>query len=114
MPLYDFKCPAGHVTESLQKVSVNAIFCPTCGAPAGRQIPRLAPPVLDQPPYYDHGLGTVIRSRAQRRALMRANNLVEKGSTARHGAKGTIFSHPGQATTSVPPSGAYTGPLKAR
>lgn len=48
-----------------------------------------------------------MESRAQRRSLMREQNVVEKGTTHLHGAKGTIFSHPGKATVSVPKSGAY-------
>ncbi len=38
---------------------------------------------------------------------MRANGLVEKGTTHQSGAKGTIFSHPGQTTTAATPSGGY-------
>ena len=93
---------------------MGTIPCPVCGAPASRQL-SLPAPVLPEPaPYYDHGLGTVIRSRAQRRALMKANNLVEKGTTHLSGAKGTIFSHPGQPTVSVPPNGGHAGPLRVR
>lgn len=36
MPLYDYVCPAGHVTESLQGREVTTISC-SCGAPAQRQ-----------------------------------------------------------------------------
>ena len=35
MPLYDFRCPEGHVTESRQGREVELISCP-CGQPASR------------------------------------------------------------------------------
>lgn len=38
MPLYDFKCDEGHVTELLRPVSVGAVPCPVCGGDAARQI----------------------------------------------------------------------------
>jgi hypothetical protein len=59
--------------------------------------------------YYDDGLGVRVESRAHRKAVMRSKNLVEadKGNTRPHGARGTVFSFPGQATVSVPPSGGF-------
>ena len=35
MPVYDFRCPEGHVTESRQGREIEAIFCP-CGEAASR------------------------------------------------------------------------------
>ncbi len=37
MPLYDFKCPSGHVTERLKGYGVESIPCPYCCAPAHRR-----------------------------------------------------------------------------
>ena len=34
-PVYDFRCPEGHVTESRQGREIEAIFCP-CGEAASR------------------------------------------------------------------------------
>lgn len=114
MPLYDVACPAcDWQEERLLQHTAELPLCPTCGHRTARLLSLPARPLTDAAPYYDHGLGAVITSRAQRRALMRAQGVVEKGTTHRHGAKGTIFSAPGRATTSVPPSGAYTGPRPA-
>jgi hypothetical protein len=98
------------VTECLQPVSVSRVPCTACGEWAERQIALPARPVLDAPPYYDVGLDAVITSRAQRRRLMREQGVVERGTTAMHGTKGTVFSQGGRPAVSVPKSGAYLGP----
>ena len=36
MPLYDYRCSQGHVSESLQAMGVESICC-ACGLPAERQ-----------------------------------------------------------------------------
>ena len=36
MPLYDFECESGHVTEDMVKSTIKEIPCPTCGQPANR------------------------------------------------------------------------------
>lgn len=41
MPLFDFRCAAGHVTERLSPPGVEAIGC-HCGQRAERQLPRIA------------------------------------------------------------------------
>lgn len=112
MPLYEYEClGCGGMTERLAPVTLSAINCPTCDGPASR---ILSLPVIrgELTPYYDEGLGVRIETRQQRAALMKAENVVEKGTSAMHGAKGTIFSLPGRATDSVPPSGAYRGPRR--
>lgn len=30
MPMYEFECPAGHVTEDLVKMNTEYIACPVC------------------------------------------------------------------------------------
>lgn len=108
MPLYDLGCPAcDWTTEKLLRLSDELPLCPECGHRTARMLSLPARPIVDAPPYYDVGLDTVISSRAQRKRLMKAHGLVEVGSTRLHGAKGTIFSQPGRATVSVPPSGGY-------
>ena len=49
MILYDFRCPAGHVTEHLLKLSqrTEPQECPTCGAKSER--------VVVDPPKWDYG-----------------------------------------------------------
>jgi len=111
MPLYDYHCdPCDHTWEVLQRLADLPLGagCPRCGATARRLLPR--PHIVADTfpaPYDDIGLGVRIDSRSQRRRIMRDKGLEELGSTTKHGAKGTVFSFPGQPTTSVPPSGAY-------
>ncbi len=112
MPLYDFLCNDGHTTEGIRGVAVTWIVCPTCGLPAERQISKPVIRTDSVDAYYDHGLGERIESRSQRQRLMKASGLVEKGTTEMSGAKGTVYSHPGRATESVPKSGAQLGPLR--
>ncbi len=114
MPIYEYRCPAcDALTEVLQREPLPAVPCPTATCEwAAERI--LSVPVIrgELTPYYDEGLGVRIETRQQRAAMMKAENVVEKGTTAMHGAKGTIFSLPGRATDSVPPSGAYRGPRR--
>jgi putative FmdB family regulatory protein len=108
MPLHDLGCPACEWTgERLLRLGADPPLCPSCGHRTARLISLPAKIAPELTPYHDDGLGVHITSRAQRRALMKANGLVEHGGTRLHGAKGTIFSHPGRATVSVAPNGAY-------
>lgn len=108
MPLYEYSCPDCGVTERLNPPSVGVIDCPECGQDAPRLISR---PVVrtDLTPYDDDGLGIRVESRQQRARFMKHHGLEEKGTTEMSGAKGTIYSHPGRATESVPKSGAQLG-----
>ena len=45
MPIHDFRCAQGHVTESLVKIGVKEIQCPECGKAA--ELKFLTPPKLD-------------------------------------------------------------------
>lgn len=39
MPTYEYRCPAGHEFEVIQKITKNPrTKCPTCGRPATRKI----------------------------------------------------------------------------
>lgn len=46
MPLYEYLCPQGHVTEILAGVSDRHAWCETCHARAQRIISAPAPPVM--------------------------------------------------------------------
>lgn len=37
MPLYDYRCVRGHVTESIQSVTCSVLACAVCQSPANRQ-----------------------------------------------------------------------------
>lgn len=109
MPLYEYQCPScDQIMESLQKPDVATIPCPTCPDWYAERIISLPTVRPDLVPYYDDGLGARVESRAHRRQLMQQASLVENDAPVRpHGARGTVFSFPGQATTSVPPNGAF-------
>jgi putative FmdB family regulatory protein len=113
MPIYEYECgQCGAVQETIQPMQVAWIACYTCGQDAHRIMSLPVVRADSVEPYYDHGLGTRIESRSQRQRLMKSENVVEKGTTEMSGAKGTIYSHPGRATESVPKSGAQLGPLR--
>ena len=38
MPIYEFSCPRGHVTERLASMDTEAIECPECGQEAPRRM----------------------------------------------------------------------------
>ena len=38
MPVYEFKCSCGHVTEDIVRMGTEQIKCPKCGAPAKKII----------------------------------------------------------------------------
>jgi putative FmdB family regulatory protein len=113
MPIYEYSCIAcDTLTEQYVRASDLAVVsCPACEGPAQRIISL---PVIrcDFTPYYDDGLGQRIETRQQRAAIMKDKGFVEKGTHAMSGAKGTIFSHPGRPTESVPKSGAQLGPIR--
>ena len=105
---YDYACPRCGPFEAWARVADrHATRCPGCGALGTLQIstPTVLPDTV--PAYEDRGLGARIESRSQRRRLMRDRSLEEVGGTQRHGARGTIVSLPGRATTQARPSGAY-------
>lgn len=112
MPLYEYECLACDlVSEKYMRFSdLSTVGCPACDGPAQRIISR---PVIraELTPYYDEGLGQVIRTRQERTRVMKAQHAVETGTTEMSGAKGTIFSHPGRATQRVEKSGAHLGPI---
>lgn len=45
MPIHDFRCPAGHVSELLVKSDVTVVECPECGNLA--ELKFLVAPKLD-------------------------------------------------------------------
>lgn len=38
MPIYDFRCTAGHENEDRVAFGTDVISCPACGGPAGRVV----------------------------------------------------------------------------
>lgn len=40
MPIYEFECPNGTISEKLVKVGTNEIICPKCGKKATKIISR--------------------------------------------------------------------------
>lgn len=112
MPIYEYSCPTCDtiIEKYMRGTDAAMVGCPRCDTPAVRIISR---PVVrtELTPYYDEGLGRVIRTRQERARVMKDQHAVEIGTTQMSGAKGTIFSHPGRATERVEKSGAHLGPI---
>jgi putative FmdB family regulatory protein len=111
MPMYDYRCAyCGDSWEQLARIE-QTVYCDRCPETRAERLisaPAVIQDNLDARSYYDDGLGARITSRSQRKALMRAKGVEEVGRGANtHGSKGTVFSFKGQATSSVPASGAY-------
>jgi putative FmdB family regulatory protein len=103
VPLYEYQCVAcDALIESLQRREISVLACRVCGGPAGRLLSRPARIVSDLTPYYDHGLGQVITSRAERARVMAQQGVIERGTTRMDGARGTSVSAPGVVTRAAP------------
>lgn len=110
MPIYEYECPHCRAQiEVLRASSATHDELCRCGHMMRRLISAPRVHTDSVAPYYDHGLGARVESRSQRKGLMKAAGVEESGdmTSRRHGAKGTLFSFPGQTVTGVPPSGAY-------
>jgi hypothetical protein len=71
MPLYDFVCRAGHVTEKLYSMNAKhpqSVRCGTCLGRARRIFftPTVVP---DFPEHYNWSFGCVVKNRAHHRQL---------------------------------------------
>ena len=82
MPLYEYKCRAGHSIEKLRKYTsrLDEVVCDTCGGHATIAVSMPAKTVLgwgDTPwdGKYDRGLGVKIRDKKHREAVMKAKGL---------------------------------------
>jgi len=100
MPLYDYKCPDGHVTEVLLRVNEipKAMVC-HCGQLALKQIgmPALTPGRWgDQTGtygvngYYDKSLGATYSNSMQRDKIMRKKGLIRKEDLPQHFIEDTM------------------------
>lgn len=110
MPMYEFECPdCGERAETYTSMlHVEPLPWP-CLACVGAMTwvpscPTIRPDTLG---YYDEGLGKFLDSRTQRSRIMREQGVEEVGTSERHGARGIMVSFPGEAASSVAPSGAY-------
>lgn len=71
MPLYDFACEQGHVTEKYFGMNdVKSAECSTCGGPTRRIFSRAAV-VDDFPEHYNVSMGCVVKNRKHHRALQK-------------------------------------------
>ena len=87
MPLRDFKCPKGHVTERLLKMSDDRtqVDCQSCSQTAYLMVSLIASTSLRWGDctgkfgvngHYDRGLGATYHNSMEREALMKAKGLV--------------------------------------
>lgn len=71
MPLYDFSCEQGHVTEKFFGMNdEKSTECSTCGGPT-RRIFALAGVVPDFPEHFNISLGRVVKGRQHLRQLQK-------------------------------------------
>ena len=81
MPIYDYKCPEGHYSDDVKKMSESEepIECPECGQEA-RRILGLSKWSVDRFgerfPYFDRGLGMELRSKNHRRQIIKERGLI--------------------------------------
>lgn len=89
MPLYEYECSDGHVTEQYfyKALSLRTIKCEACGMKAVRvmSVPKRD---LVGKPYYDEHLGETITSYSQRSRLMKEKGLLEKAKSDMSASKG--------------------------
>ena len=88
MPIYDYKCPDGHYSEDVKKMSEcdDPIVCPECGKQAVRVygLQRSAWAVDrfgERFPYYDRGLGMTLHSKNHRRQVIKEKGLIPVDGT---------------------------------
>lgn len=79
MPVHDFRCQQGHVTECMVGHGVNWIYCPQCRVAKAEKVFLRAPMGFVQPDilYTSPIDGRVIRTKAERQEDLRRNNCVE-------------------------------------
>jgi len=95
MPMYDFECAVcGRTFESFAHVDGRYdIVCPYCGGQANVVILSTPAVHFDIDPYYDKGLGCVVKSRADKRAKMREKGLEEDDGSLYKKAKEILEEH---------------------
>lgn len=80
MPTYTFECDAckiqGDVTRGVDERN-DRVVCPECKEDMHRIPERFTPDFFE--PYFDEGLGRDIRSRTERRIIMKDLGVVEAG-----------------------------------
>lgn len=87
MPFYEYRCPDGDTTEIMSSMSArpDTVACEVCGVPA-KLVPSLtsfsikgANPdhAVERFPNYNRGLGVEVTSPAHKRAVMKAQGVVE-------------------------------------
>jgi len=80
MPRYDVRCPQGHADTIITRWDDRQTPCRTCGAPTERVWVTATAVIGDEIDYVDDNLGPEpirIRSKAERRRLMKERGLVE-------------------------------------
>ena len=95
MPMYDFECVVcGKTFESFASVEHRYdIVCPECGGQT--RIVILSTPAVhyDIEPYFDKGMGCVVKSRADRRRKMIERGLEEDDGSLYKKAKEILEEH---------------------
>lgn len=82
MPVYEYRCPSGHVTDAYRPVSgrLQPEKCATCGVYAEKCISRPAFAMPDIAGYTSIIDGRRIESRSAHREHLKAHGMVEVGN----------------------------------
>lgn len=82
MPIYEYRCEAGHLTDEYRSVDDRhaPACCSTCGGVASKIISRVGHAMPDIAGYRSMVTGEWIGSRSTHRAHLRQHGLVEVGN----------------------------------
>lgn len=82
MPLYEYRCADGHVTDEYRTIDERArpAVCAKCHGQADKIISRVGHAVPDISPYRSVIDGSVINSRSSHRAHLRQHGCIEVGN----------------------------------
>lgn len=82
MPLYEYRCEAGHLTDDYRSVDDRhrPATCSACGKEAQKIVSAIGHAVPDIAGYKSMQTGEWIGSRSKHRAHLRQHNLIEVGN----------------------------------
>ena len=118
MPLFDYRCEAGHVHEDLFMGATipRQVMCPVCRGPAQRVTVVLIADTKarwgDSHSYYDGQLGCTIRNSAHKDQVLSARGLVPESQLASGTADSLVQNSINDAKQHEPDVSKYSANLK--
>lgn len=80
MPMYDYRCPFGHETESLERIGTERTTCRVCHLEAWREWRSFANVIGDEIDWWDDNIDTKpvhFTSKIERRRMMKEKGVQE-------------------------------------